>query len=339
MVWAGIDSTNGSDIFYQTAAAPTFGFSNPRDISDNPGISKAPRIGVDSADQAHVVWGDNTIDPDFDVLYAKAFPGGGSAGPVVVAATTGQSVLPDIEVDITDQLRVCWQDDSGGAPGANFEVLCSDLAESIPPVTAGTTNPVGDPTCGGFIHTQPVTVTLSSTDNSGSVASLTYRVDGQAPVTVSYGTCPTVPPFITSFPVAGEGSHVVRFFAIDCDGNAEAEKTLRFKVDSTPPSTTAITSGSCGIGCPLYTGPVDVTLAGVDPGPGGSGIKQTTFSLDGGASITYTGPFTVSDDGVHTVEFFSEDKACNVESPKTVSFEIRRALTVEITRPKKGTVY
>lgn len=64
-----------------------------------------------------------------------------------------------------------------------------------------------------------------------------------------------------------------------------------------------------------FTGPVNVTLVATDiDGP--SDVASTTYTVDGGSATDYTAPFTVSDDGIHTVQFGSVDQAGNVEMPR-----------------------
>ena len=59
-----------------------------------------------------------------------------------------------------------------------------------------------------------------------------------------------------------------------------------------------------------YAGDVLVTLA---VGPDLSGVDKTYYSVDGGAAQEYAGPFNHSLKGVHTITFWSVDKAGNVE--------------------------
>lgn len=85
--------------------------------------------------------------------------------------------------------------------------------------------------------------------------------------------------------------------------------------DDTPPTTTisldpALPDGANG----WYVSPVTVILTAEDD-PGGSGVASTEYRLDGGPWQPYVGPFTLSTDGITTVEARSTDNAGNVESP------------------------
>jgi plastocyanin len=96
--------------------------------------------------------------------------------------------------------------------------------------------------------------------------------------------------------------------------------------DATPPRTThtlvpAEPNGDNG----WYTSPVEVTLNATD-NDGGSGVDTTEYRFAGDQAWTaYTAPFTVDDDGRHTIEYRSTDNEGNTESIKSVSFRIDSA--------------
>jgi hypothetical protein len=94
--------------------------------------------------------------------------------------------------------------------------------------------------------------------------------------------------------------------------------------DTTPPTTSATPSGTLGQNS-WYVSNVSVTLSASD-NTGGSGVNVTYYEVDGGAQQTYAAPFTVSSDGIHTVTFWSTDKAGNTEvntaAANTITFKI-----------------
>lgn len=89
--------------------------------------------------------------------------------------------------------------------------------------------------------------------------------------------------------------------------------------DTIPPNTTILLNGAAPVS--TYDGPVEVTLQAGD-NAGGSGVETTEYALDGGDFQEYLGPFTVSEEGEHTIRYRSTDAAGNVEEPKEVTFTI-----------------
>jgi hypothetical protein len=86
------------------------------------------------------------------------------------------------------------------------------------------------------------------------------------------------------------------------------------KVDKDAPMTAAFLTGQRGTNG-WYTAPVNVTLIATDiDGP--SDIAGTTYSVDASTAAAYTGPFRVSGDRTHTIQFGSVDLAGNVETPQ-----------------------
>ena len=78
------------------------------------------------------------------------------------------------------------------------------------------------------------------------------------------------------------------------------------KVDKDAPTTAAFLSGLQGNNS-WYTGPVMVNLIATDiDGP--SDIASTSYSVDGDASVAYSAPFTISSDGIHTIQFGASTK-------------------------------
>lgn len=155
-----------------------------------------------------------------------------------------------------------------------------------------------------------VTLDGSGSSDDGAVAPLTYEwFDGAT----SLGTGVTL---MHSFPL---GMYVVTLKVYD--GQYEDTDDVTITVtDPYAPTTTASLAGTMGMNS-WYTSDVTVTLAAVD-NTGGSGVQDTLFSVDAGAQTTYSGPFAVTGDGVHTVDYYSRDTAGNVESTQSVSFMI-----------------
>ena len=93
-----------------------------------------------------------------------------------------------------------------------------------------------------------------------------------------------------------------------------------------PPVTTANFAPAAVNG--IYPGPVQVTVSAT--AASGFAVTSTTYQVDGGAVLNYTGPFTISGDGDHTLTVQSTDSNGVFELPRTFSLTIQ---SLEIVTP------
>ncbi|MFL5946424.1 MAG: Ig-like domain-containing protein, partial [Gaiellaceae bacterium] len=107
--------------------------------------------------------------------------------------------------------------------------------------------------------------------------------------------------------------HVV---ATDAAGNTTTSATVTKLADNTKPSTSDNAPGG------WHASPVTVTLT---PGDAGSGVNVTEYSVDGnasytvGTSVAIPAPADGSNDGAHTIAYFSVDNAGNIETVKSAT--------------------
>src|SRR5271157_423073 len=108
----------------------------------------------------------------------------------------------------------------------------------------------------------------------------------------------------------------------------------------TSPSTTCKLTGVQALDG-MYISDVTVNLTARSYGTG-NGIQLTSYQLDGGAWMTYSGPFVISADGNHTLLYNSTDYAGNVEHDRTttISIDTVHPKVIAITPPNfvNGTV-
>ena len=171
------------------------------------------------------------------------------------------------------------------------------------------------PTPASGWHTGAVEVTLTADDGAGGVGVETteYRIDGGAWT-----------PYTAPFMVAADGEHTVDYRSTDANGNAEEPELVTIRVDATAPRTTAaLNPPAPDKKDGTYKVPVTVTLDGADGA--GSGVAGTEYRVDGGAWTAYTAPFTLSQNGNHTVDYRSTDVAGNQEPARSVSVRIKRS--------------
>jgi PKD repeat protein len=111
---------------------------------------------------------------------------------------------------------------------------------------------------------------------------------------------------------------------------------LALTTDATAPVTSLAANSTPTSG--WYRSAVQVTLTATDNDP--ATVITTKYTLDGGAEQTYTAPFTVSGDGVHTLAYHSVDTVGNTETAQTAIISIdTTAPVISITAPADGAVY
>jgi hypothetical protein len=114
--------------------------------------------------------------------------------------------------------------------------------------------------------------------------------------------------------IAGEGTGLTASASVsDKAGNTtNATSSPGVKIDKTPPVTTATAPTNWN------NSDVTVSFAGADAL---SGVASTYYKLDGGAQQTGTS-VRISDEGSHTLDFWSVDNAGNVEPTNSVKVNI-----------------
>ena len=102
--------------------------------------------------------------------------------------------------------------------------------------------------------------------------------------------------------------------------------------DITPPSVTVVPSGTTNASG-QFIGQATVTINATDTG---SGVKNTTYTLDGGPAQAYSAPFNVGTTGTHTVVATSTDNANNTSAQVTSTFTVVAAspATLEVISPQ-----
>ena len=88
------------------------------------------------------------------------------------------------------------------------------------------------------------------------------------------------------------------------------------KIDTAAPSTSLTTSPASpdGTNSWFQQSSVSFTLSATDAT---SNVANTFYTIDGGATQTYSAAVTINTQGDHTVTFWSTDNAGNVESTNT----------------------
>lgn len=143
-----------------------------------------------------------------------------------------------------------------------------------------------------------VQVTLSGRDTLSGVTELNLLVNGNL-----VGSVPGDQGVVTwNTGAFAEGTYQVQVKAKDAAGNEARTDPVLYTLDRTPPVTQATLQGNRGPSN-WFSTPVQVTLTATDS----SGIRETRYSLNGGAEQTYTAPFQIATEGYNTLLFYSYD--------------------------------
>ncbi len=170
----------------------------------------------------------------------------GSGGTVrfgtTVATTTAwsaTSVTATVPASLAAGATTVTVQPTGGA-ASNAVAFTVDAPPAPEDTTAPTTAASGvsaDGWCNGAIA-----VTLTATDEAGGsgVASITYQVDGRAPVTVDGpNTTVDLDAIYMGDATGMQGTHTIAYHATDAAGNVEPSQTLTVHHDSSRPTTRA----------------------------------------------------------------------------------------------------
>jgi len=164
-----------------------------------------------------------------------------------------------------------------------------------------------------------------------------FRVDPLSPIPPGA----TSAPFPATWPAPlTPGAYDV---VVEVDGGGavpewnEGNNTFTWRIDVTDAPITTLAYGTPRAGtAPVFvTSATPLTLSAQDFS--GSGILETRVQVDGVGWTTYTGPFTLSGEGSHTVEFYSEDNVGNMEAANLavpVLDETPPATTVTFGQPQ-----
>jgi len=152
-----------------------------------------------------------------------------------------------------------------------------------------------------------VTVNITSEDDMSQVDLIMYQLDGGLDES-----------YMNDFQVTKEGTTLLEYYAVDIAGNVGVKEETSIDIDKSAPSTKAIIVGALGNNG-WYTSKVWINLEGVDEV---SGIDEVQYRLNGGEWETFFDAIVVSDSGLNTLEYRSNDIASNIEATMDETFRI-----------------
>ena len=154
-------------------------------------------------------------------------------------------------------------------------------------------------------YTSAVSVGFSASDNLAGVQRTEYRI-GSNPWQTG-----------TSLSISASGAYTISYRSVDQAGNEETAHELPVKIDREAPTSGLAITGTLGANG-WYTSPITITFVVTDPV---SGRDTTMYRLDGGIWQAGDG-LVVDSDGIHTLEYYSIDRAGNRESTHTATLRV-----------------
>ena len=147
-----------------------------------------------------------------------------------------EGVFKGVSWGYSDWVNLSVLTNINGPHDLNFQLFGEEAGDTTPPVT--TCNCTG---------TNPVTVTLTATDDDSGVNYTKYKLDSGIWTT-----------YIAPFTVTDVGNHIIYYYSVDKAGNIETEKNCSFTVEA-PPITITI-KGGFGVSATIKnTGTTDLT--------------------------------------------------------------------------------
>ncbi len=276
------DNIEGEYVFEVTSYSDRFGESvNASRIEvliDYPEV-EAPviRIGAENENDIRINWNDVTFAEQYNIYELID-------GQAVLLGSSDRTNywIRDIEDGVHDYVVTAVHERFGESDYSNV-VTVEFISDFTPPET--TSNIVGD-----WLN-EDFNVQLTATDDKSGVAATYYSVNGSE--------------FLegTNFTVTEEGINEVSYYSIDNAGNVEEINVEYVKIDKAAPETTSNIVGE------WLNEDFTVELTATD---GKSGVAATYYSVNGSEFLEGTS-FTVTEEGINEVSYYSIDNAGNVE--------------------------
>lgn len=214
--------------------------------------------------------------------------------------------------------------DNHGATGESLPITITivevpgGLTDTTPPVTTSNIS-----FCQSWNRQPSAIVQLTAVDYANTehdipsgVFRTYYTTDGTLP-TIASSFGPNQPDNVTRFSFVGQGEIPIMFFSVDNNGNIEQVKTDYLRLDDVPPVTSCTANILPNENGWYQVNPV-ITLSATDVS---SGVLRTFYRINSSSFVEYTGSFSLSGEGIYTIQYYSEDVAGNVEDIQTAFFK------------------
>jgi hypothetical protein len=211
---------------------------------------------------------------------------------------------------------------------SNIDYFATDVADNVEGTKTATvkidkTNPTSaiTPTSSStWIQQATQSVTITGSDATSGVASISYTIDGGSPNVVNA---------VSANFSLGQGDHTITYHAVDLAGNVQADQSATIRLDNVVPTSSIAATTS-----------TTWTITAADAAPS-SGVS-IEYWVDSGSHTTIGGTTAVVTvaTGSHAIHWFAKDAAGNQQAQQdlnvTVSTADTIAPTVTMSYPSAG---
>ncbi len=192
-----------------------------------------------------------------------------------------------------------------------------------------------------YIHSLPqytanasIILSYSATDVGTGVAHVNIYWSSDGVNWNYYGAFDAAP---VKFVAPHDGMYYFKSVAVDTAGNVQAVAPVIVStmVDTTPPESMCSVKGTVGQNG-WYVSTVHLYLSAHDAT---SGVKAIYYAIGDSSSLPYSGPITLSNDGVYKLTYYAVDFAGNSETHHSIVVKIdREAPTLAIVAPEENAI-
>ena len=266
-----------------------------------------------------------------DLAYVQINDGSSSWPVIWTQLTANSSEWNSVDRAIpagTREVAFCFNSSTTTGPDHYPGVFVDDVMVTVSDDTQAPSSSIA--ALPAYTINQTIDLTVSASDTGGSGVAFVqvyYRLGNVGGYTLYTSAAnpsgqwtPGVVPVDLAGLGLGDGQYSFYSVATDRAGNQEAPSVgtaVSTISDRTGPVTTYAMTGKNVEGTLIFVSPVNITLDSQDLL---SGVAKVEYALDGGVWTGYTGKFSVTSQGNHTLSFRGTDTLGNVENVQTVHF-------------------
>ncbi|NQZ75750.1 MAG: chitobiase/beta-hexosaminidase C-terminal domain-containing protein [Ekhidna sp.] len=297
------------------------------------------KIASPKAEVIFELWADSqapktTIDYNADKLYTKEGTVFMKGGEITLSATDQTAGVADIYYSLNNGSFTKYQNGIKLADEAvtTLKYYAVDNVGNVEEVSSSTISidnspPVSSMAVAGDkiedVLSSRSTISLEAKDNLAEKSKIFYSIDEGR--TYSYSRDITISGL-------SEGEHTLTYFAVDDVDNNEEKRTYNFFLDKSAPRVIDEVIGNTFIanGKEYYSGRTKLKIVSMD---NKAGVKEVTYSINGGEFKKYDTPFYLTEPGNLSIEVMAIDKVNNRKRTSAFSGKNNTISYVDLAGP------